>query len=68
MVERGASLALLSAYRDKIAALENEIKRLEAEHQAKSWELQQRCLAEHGEHEDDGGFMFGSCTRCGIGG
>ena len=29
-------------------------------------DLEEDCLREHGAHEDNGGFMYGHCTRCGA--
>lgn len=42
-----------------------ELRSLRQMHMQTMIELRLRCIEEHGSHKDDGGFMMGSCVRCG---
>ena len=51
---------------ERIGVLELEKRRLRRARDQAVHDLQQECLTLHGRHQDDDGFMFGSCKRCGA--
>jgi hypothetical protein len=57
---------LYAEYQRKLQELENARVRIEAEYRQKRDELAQQCVLTHGAHQDNGGFMYGFCTRCGT--
>jgi hypothetical protein len=28
--------------------------------------MEKQCVKDHGKHKDDGGFLYGTCIRCGA--
>jgi hypothetical protein len=51
---------------ERIGVLEMEKRMLRRARDRALHDLQQECLTLHGRHQDDDGFMFGSCKRCGA--
>lgn len=50
----------------KILEKRAEIAELVDARNARQSEMEQQCIKDHGMHKDDGGFLYGTCTRCGA--
>jgi len=65
-VENGAGSELWWSYEERIRALANQADALRRERNGAVRRLEERCLKEHGSHQDDGGMFEGRCVRCGA--
>lgn len=65
-MKKNAYMDIARCFDEQIAVLEKEIENLKARKQQEFNRLHEQCLALYGSHEDDGGFMFGCCARCGA--
>ncbi len=65
-MRNGEHTELEKKYNDQIEELREKLGQLELEKSLELFKLTKRCVAEHGNHLDDGGFMTGTCIRCGA--
>lgn len=66
MMTPGEHLRVAKEYDLKIRAVANQLAVLHRGKIDALAEVERRCLAEHGSHEDDGSFFRGFCSRCGA--